>query len=244
MRTFKLIGALIVVLAFSAVAVATASAAETLWTWLPGSAGETFKGTSGEAVLSAKDEGKTLTVKCKKSTLLLSDTVEGKEVHSELLKEGSIEGKDATLALMIIHFEGCLALGLAANSPGDTKEIILVHVEEHNCMIEPKDFGVLLKILPLHIEIPSLKGVLILVEGSVIGLLEGKEGEKLLTFKLNLKTNAAKEQEFLKCSGGEKDELKASLDGVKFEPATEEAKTGTLEFDMTKDTAGEEMMEK
>jgi len=53
MRIFKLIGALVVVLAFSVVAVATsASAKETLWKWLPGSVGETMKGKSGEGVLS------------------------------------------------------------------------------------------------------------------------------------------------------------------------------------------------
>jgi hypothetical protein len=37
MRVFKLIGATAIILAVVAIATATASAAETLWPWLPGS---------------------------------------------------------------------------------------------------------------------------------------------------------------------------------------------------------------
>jgi len=247
MRLAKLASAIVVVLAFSAMAVATASAAETLWKWLPGSVGETFKGKSGKATLTSNFGGSAFAINCTKSLVLLTD--EKEKASSELLKEGSTEGKDATLALIMIDFEGCTVTGgLAANSVGDKSGIILVHVEAHNCMIklEPNDFGILLKPLPVHIEVPAVKGQLILVIGDVLGLLEGNEGEKLLTFKLNLKTvkSEGKEQEFLKCVGGEKEELLASLDGITFVSAREEVKEGTLEFDMTKDKEGEEMMEK
>jgi hypothetical protein len=243
MRTLKIIGALVLVLAFSAIAVATASAVETLWKWLPGSAKETFTGKSGKITFGATFEKTAFAFVCTKSLTLLTDSV--LKVSSELLEEGSTAGKDATLALLITHMEGCTIAGLPAKSEGDSSGIILVHVEEHNCMIKPGDFGVLLKPLPLHIELPAL-GILILVLGDVLGLLEGKEGEKKLTFGLNLKTvkSEGKEQEFLKCEGGEKEELKASLDGVTFVPATEEAVAGSLTFDMTKDKEGEEMMEK
>ena len=153
MRIFKLIGALVVVLAFSAVAVATsASAEEVLWKWLPGSVGETLKGETGPALLAFLDEKKQFDLKCTNGTLLLTYTFKAgegenpKEVtaSSELVKEGSTEGKDATLALFIIHFTGCKTLGLGANSVGDVKEVILVHVEAHNCMIGPGKFGLLL----------------------------------------------------------------------------------------------------
>jgi len=250
MRLFKLIGALIVVLVFSAVSVATASAVETLWKWLPGSVGETFKGGTGKAKILALDEkgAKTISFTCKKSTILLTD--ETLKASSELLKEGSTEGKDATLALIIRHFEGCeiSGTGLQLSSTGDIAGIILDHIEAHNCMIKKGDFGILLLMLPLTLENQALK-IKITVRGDVLGLLEGKEKEKLLTFKLNLKTaggetNKFKQQEFLKCEGGELGKLEASLDGITFEPMSEEVEGGALEFDMTKDKEGEEMMEK
>jgi hypothetical protein len=101
MRTFKLAGALIAALALLAVAAATASAEEVLWKWLPGKAGETFKGGSGKATWQEKGGASIL---CKKS--------ETKAKEGELLEEGSTEGKDATLALAFIHASGCTTLGL------------------------------------------------------------------------------------------------------------------------------------
>jgi hypothetical protein len=241
MRLFKIIGALAVVLAFSAVAVATASAAETLWKWLPGSVGETFKGGSKEATLSFKEEEKTLTVTCKKSTISLTEPET--KVASELIKEGSTEGKDATLALFIVDFEGCTFLGLAVNSTGDKAGIILTHIEAHNCMIGKGKFGLLLIPLQVHLEVPAAKA-LILIRGAVIGeLLGAAEGTKVLTYKLDLNAPGGV-QAIKKCEGGSENELFASLDGVNFFLASEEAKEGVLEFDMTKDTLGEEMMEK
>lgn len=241
MRLIKLIGALAAVLAFSAIAVATASAVETLWKWLPGTSGaggETLKGTSGEAILTTVDEGKTLVVKCTKSTLLLTAKEEEKEVHSEILENGG------SLGLLINQFEGCKSLGLPANSVGAGKELILAHLETHNCMIKPGDFGVLFKLLPLTLEVPAA-GVKILIRGSVIGLLEGKEGEKLLTFKLNLKAPGGTSQEIKLCEGGSEDKLEAALDPAgAFGTAFQEVKGGTLEFDMNVDKTGSEMMEK
>jgi hypothetical protein len=248
MRLFKLIGALAVVLAFSALAVATASAAETLWKWLPGSVGETLKGKSAKATLTSTDPGVgTLTITCAKSSLLLSAKEEEKEVKSELVEKGSTEKKDATLSLLVVVFEECTALGLPVNSVGAPAKTILVHIEEHNCMISvpEKKFGVLLEILPLSLEVPAIKAG-ILVRGAVIGqLLGAKEGEKVLTYKLDLNAPGGTSQEIKKCEGGVENKLEAALDATgKFEPAFEEAKEGVLEFDMTKDTAGEEMMEK
>src|SRR3978361_1495558 len=110
MRSIKLIGAMFVVLAFSAVAVATASAAETLWKWLPGSVGETFTGKSEKASLQQKKVGEEggLTITCANSKVLL----EG----SALIKEGSTSEKDATLSTAHIHFEKCTVAGLPVNS--------------------------------------------------------------------------------------------------------------------------------
>jgi len=255
MRTLRFIGALAAMLTFSAIGVATtASAAEILWKWLPGSVGETFKGGSGEILWTTKFGESAFKIKCAKASLLLTYTFKPKEgeqekevtASSELVEKGSTEKKDATLSLWIVHVEGCSTAGLTLNSMGDKSGIILLHVEEHNCMISAakKEFGVLLEALPGHIEVPALKGTLVLLRGAVIGLLLGaKEKEKVLTYKLDLNAPGGV-QEIKKCEGGVENKLEVSLDGVKFEPETVEAKEGVVEFDMTKDTAGEEMMEK
>jgi hypothetical protein len=237
MRISKLIGALLVILALGTVVVAVASAAEILWKWLPGSAGETLKGKVGKFQLLGVGGASYI---CTKGAILLTDGTT--KASSELLKEGSTEGKDATLALVVFHLEGCTWQGDSVHSDGDASGIILVHYEVHNCMITKGDFGLLIKPLPLHLEVPVTK-LLELIRGSYLALIEGKEGEKALTFKLNIKQKEGK-QELEKCEGGEKETLERSVNGGAFEQAGVEAQEPVLEFDMTKDTAGEEMMEK
>ena len=230
MRTIKLIGAMFVVLAFSAVA--TASAAETLWKWLPGSVGETFTGKSGKATLQVKGG---ISSTCAKSTIKLTG--------AELIKEGSTSEKDATLAIAAIDFEECTAAGLPMNSVGDAAKTILAKLAIHNCMIKAGDFGLLFKLTEeVKVEVPSTK-LTIIFKGSFVGLIEGKAGTKALTFLLNIKQKEGK-QEIEKCEGGVAQTLLAKIDVGVFAPAGEEAKEGTLTFDMTKDTEGEEMMEK
>ena len=149
MRIYRLIAAVILVLAFSAVAVATASAAETLWRWLPGSAKETFKGTASATTFQEVKEGTKggSSVKCSKAEILLTD--------SELKASSELLENEAKLALAVLHFTGCKASGLAYNSLGDAKETILVHVEIHNCLVNAGDPALLIKILPLHAEVPA-----------------------------------------------------------------------------------------
>jgi hypothetical protein len=242
MRIFKMIGALVAVLAFGAFAIATtASGAETLWKWLPGSAGETFKGEQPEtgALVTEPNHNK---ITCAKAKILLTDELPDKtKPMSELLKEGSTEGKDATLELVMIHFEGCRALGIfPANSLGDPSEVILAHLEVHNCMIKKGEFGLLILPLALHIEIPSL-GLLITIleEGLFIAKIEA---ETKLNYKLTAKQTEGL-QEIKKCEGGQEELLLAKVDNEPEEHAALETKT-KLEFDMTKDKEGEEMMEK
>jgi len=231
MRTFKLIGALIAVLAFTVLGVANASAAEKLWKFLPGSVGETGTGGSGTATLTSAG----LTIICKKSTITLSNLT--------LIEEGDAENKkDATLALGIIDFDECTTGGLAVNSVGDTSGLILVHVEIHTCLIAANDFGLLIKLLQVHLVVPAVEKLLILIRGAVIGLFEGKEGTKAKTFGLKVATNAAKEQEITKCEGGEVNKLEAAFEAEKFNAAVENAEKGTLTFDGTTDVNGEEPM--
>ena len=230
MRTFKLIGALALVLAFSAIGVASASAAETLWPWLPGSKGETFTGKSGEAKLQI-DGGSA--IKCVKSLTLLPG--------SELTENA------ARLWLATIHFEECTesVFGQPVKSLGDDPGIILVHILLHNCMIAAGDFGVLVKPLPVYLEIPNLGNQLINVEGSFVGRIKALAGEagKPKHYELDIK-QAGGLQTIEKCEGGAKETLLASINENPFKTAAEEATAGLLLFDGTLDKEGEEMMEK
>jgi hypothetical protein len=234
MRSVRLIGVLIAMLAVGAITIATASAAETLWKWLPGSVGETLTGKTGKFTIS----GKSGTFTCSKSTIALP--------NASLLEEGSTEKKAATLALVKVDIEGCTSLGLPVNSVGDSSGTILLHFKIHNCMIGANHSGWSLVIFGnLHVEIPATK-LLWLFRGFLIILLEAKEGTKAKTFSFNMKTvkGEGKEQEFKKCEGGEEAKLEGAVDSETFEPVTMETKEASITFDGTKDKEGEEMMEK
>jgi hypothetical protein len=229
MRTFKLVAALALVLVSSAIAVASASAVEILWRWLPGSAKETFTGKSGQAKLVTVGGKK---IVCTKSLVLLTFG----EASSELLE------KEAKLALALIHFEGCKAEGiLPVNSEGDEKEIILVHLELHNCLIKKGDNGILFLPLPVHLVVPSV-GLTIEVTGSFVGLISALTGDKK-HYELNIKQSANGVQEFKLCEGGAEESLKSKDDTAVAENASEDAAEGLVLFDGTIDKAGEELME-
>ncbi len=227
MRIFKLIGVLAVVLAFNAIAVAAASAEEVLWRWLPGSAKETFKGEIPEVGdLLIIGGGR---IECKKGKILLAG--------SELLEK-------QTLALATIHFEGCKAEGLvAANSLGDASEVILVHIEIHNCIINKanKEFGLLILPLPVHIEIPATKLLIeILEKGLFVAKIEATGTTKHNFLILAKQTKDVQEPKL--CEGGKEEMLEAKVDA---EPEQLAAILfhATIEFDLTIDTSGEEIME-
>jgi hypothetical protein len=227
MRMFKIIGALALVLAFSAIGVATASAEETLWKLLPGSVGETFTTSSGKATLEGLAGSK---ITCLKST-----------GTGELLETGAIEKKDATLSLATITFTGCKVENLLpVNSEGDAKEVILAHLEIHNCMIKAGDFGLLIKTLPVHLQVPSVN-LLIKVEGAFVALAKATADKKV--FELNA-TQTKGDQEFTKCEGGTAETLTSKDDAEPAEDAAEGVLEGKLTFAGKKDTNGEEMMEK
>jgi hypothetical protein len=206
MRTLKLVGALVAALAFTAVATATASAAETLWELLPGATGTTNTGKSSKATLQTKNAEKATTT-CTASTA-----------------EGEITG-ERTLGLEFVHFTGCSTAGNKINSLGDEPGIILVHIETHNCLIAAGDAGVLVKVLPLHLEVPAT-GLLISVQGSFVALVspnktKGKE------FTLTVAQKAG-QQSITKCEGGKSEEkLETSSDGGEFVQSGIEAKEST-----------------
>jgi hypothetical protein len=232
MRTFKLAGALVVALALSALAVATASAAETLWRWLPGSVGETFKGAQiGTATLTSEAG---FAFSCTKGSILL----EGSELT------GTAGEKFATLALATLHLEGCTSATFAINSLGDKPGFVLMHIELHNCVINKanNEFGLLVLPLETHLEIPLLSLlVLILPKGLLIARIVTEDETKhdfLITAKAK---EAGKAQDPEKCEGGEKEILKIKIDAKPEEKATL-ASQFLIEFDLTKDKTGEEIM--
>jgi hypothetical protein len=215
MRTLKLVGALFSVLALSAFAVAgTASAAETLWELLPGETGTTFTGKSGKATLQIKNAEKG-TIICASSTA-----------------EGEITAEH-TLGLAFIDFTGCTVAGSKVNSLGDGPGIILVHVELHNCLIEPGDAGILIKVLPLHLEIPAT-GLLISIQGSLIALATPNK-TPTTTFALLVQQKAG-QQSITKCEGSKtEDKLETALDSGEFVQSGEEAKEGSFTFEINQE---------
>ncbi len=236
MHTLKLIGALTIVVALSAiVVVGTATAAETPWQWLPGSVGETFSGKSGTIELQQKGGG---TFDCTSATILLTD--EAKKVSSELT-EGT-ESKDAKGALLVVHITGCKALGFGFNSDGDPKETILAHYEIKGCMITKaeKRFGWLFKLLPIHVEVPTVKQ-LFTMEGAFVA--EIKATATKLVFALAIEQKEGK-QVIEKCEGGEAETLKLKLGTGENLQSGVGVSGPEITFDMTKDKEGETMMEK
>jgi hypothetical protein len=225
MRTFKIICALALVLVSSAIAVATASAAETLWRWLPGSAKETFTGKSGEAILEGGAGSKII---CTSSTVLLTGS--------------TLTENEAKLGTAAIHFVGCkVEKLLPVNSVGDAKEVILTTLKLHNCLIKKGDEGIIFTPETVHLEVPAV-ALTIEVTGSFIGLVTPLETPKGKHFELNIKQAKGK-QEIEKCEGGVAMSLKSKTDANAVELAGEEAKEGLLLFDGTIDKAGEELME-
>jgi hypothetical protein len=189
MRMFKPLGVLIAMLAIAAIATASASAEVTLWKFLPGKVGETFKGGGGKATLQQKGGS---SLNCKKFEI--------KAKGGELIEEGATEGEDATLALAVVEFTGCTAFGLfSAHSLGSAKGVIRTRVKIHTCLIAPDIYGLLIEPLPLHIEVDTVNELTV-ITGSFIAQVT-PEGAPAKLWSLNIK-QAGGEQEIGKCEGG------------------------------------------
>jgi hypothetical protein len=128
-----------------------ASAASAAIEILPGAAKTPFTATGGKDLVQEK--GGTAS-QCTKSEVA----------------KGSAELLSTKTLLFVIDLTGCKALGLSINSLGDVAGTVLVHYEGEFCTVSTKPLvgGLLLKPLPVHIEVPSA-GVLLLEEGSVVG---------------------------------------------------------------------------
>jgi hypothetical protein len=201
MRVFKLIGAMVIVLSVTVVVTTTALAQEILWPWLLGKAGTKFTGESGKVTFEETGGG---TIKCERS-----------EVSGEITSE-------KTLALATIDFTGCKALGFAVHSLGDKTEAILWHAHIHNCVISTGHAGLLIKPLPVHLEIPSLITLLETTGSFIVEIKPNREGGAK-EFKLS-------EGTIKKCEGGSAETLLSSKNGEKALPLGVEAKEGKIRF--------------
>jgi len=204
MRVFKLVAALILLPVLSAIVVATASAAETLWSWLPGAAKTAFTGKSGKLTFQIKG-GASITAP--------EATMTGELTESQ------------TLGLALLTMSKATTSGIPINSEGDASGIILLHVETHNCRIKTGEGGILVKLLPVHLEAPSIK-LLFTMEGSYIASSSGGTG-KVFTLVVS---QTGGTQAIEKCEGGAVATLSTSVDGSAFTQTGLEGKEVSLTF--------------
>ncbi len=227
MRMFKYIGALIAVLAFSIMGVATASAAEVLWPLLPGSVGETFKTSldEGKAVLQEEPEvGAGTKIECSK----LTGTGELVEKNKD-----AKEKKDATLALAVLDFAECVigGAGLEVHSKGDPEGTILSHVDIHFCLIEwlkvKQLDGVLILPLEVLLENVGLGDITTVLDAGFVAPIK-KIG--VSQFLIDAKQVGGL-QEVKLCEGGSQETLIALLTGVEKEVVAGEDVKALIKFD-------------
>lgn len=218
MRVSKLIGVLIAVLAISAVAVATASAAETLWQWLPGAEKTAFTGKSKKATLQVEG-GAAIT--CQESTTTGEITTE-KTLGTATIKFGT----------------KCTAAGLPVENEG-SKEAgkITVKVKIHNCVIKSGDAGEKIEVEgTLKLEVPSTK-LKLSIKGALIGLIAPNKEKKLGPFTLTIAQTGGL-QAIKQCEGGAATFLLTSINGGTFTESGQEAEKGEINFT----TAEQEIM--
>jgi len=227
MRYLKLAGALALVLAFSMIGVATALAVEVLWPWLPGSKGETFTGSLDKATAVLQiDDGQGTNITCTAVSILLA----GSELDGP-------EAKDSTLALTTPHFTGCKLGKVEVHSEGDEPEVILAHIEMHNCLIEwlkkAKQDGLL--ILPLELKILSgATRIVTILDKEGNGFLAPVNKIGVSQFLINAKQKEGL-QEVKLCEGGKEDSLLVLPAGAEKEIEAAEELEVLIKFDKTKD---------
>lgn len=191
----------------------SASAAETLWSLLPGTTGTTFTGKSGKVTFQIKGSG----------SFISSSSEASGEITAE-----------KTLGLEVDTYVKSTLGGLPVNSLGDAAGVVLVHYELHHCLIGGGPLaGWLRKMLPLHLEVPSTK-LLLTMEGSQIAQLTPNK-TKSKTFNLIVEQKEGKAS-IEKCEGGTALTLLTSLDGGAFVQSAQEAKEASVTFTTEQET--------
>jgi hypothetical protein len=159
MKRFRIIGlSLLALFALGAFAATTASAEE--------------------GVLPLKVKTFNVLIKSKTAVLETSSEALPPIICTALTGSGSFETDSHGKATL--DFDSCTAGGFPANSLGDTAGLILAPGLFLICLTGSLEFGLFFELTsPVHIEVPSIAGLLFLVEGTVIGKIDAKAGELL-----------------------------------------------------------------
>jgi hypothetical protein len=198
MHLHTLASTLVLALGFTGFVVSAASASV-----LPGASGASLTGASGKVTLQIKG-GAAVTCQSSAST-------------GEVISIGE--------SLAVTNFgTKCTVGGLAVNSLGDPIGIILAHAEIDNDCSLPL---YALKYLPLHLEVPSTK-LLLLFGGSLVGEVAPSR-KKSKSFTLTIAQKEGK-QAIEKCEGGSVLTLTASTDAGEAVQSAQESAEGTLAF--------------
>jgi hypothetical protein len=132
-----------------------------------------------------------------------------------------------------LKWKGCTSAGIALNSLGDEKGVILAKVLLLLCLINlaKLEFGVAIE--PdetIHLE-ASAAGILGELKGLFIGRLSSAKGKE---FRVTLKASKLGEQEVKECldaAGTKKGSLEESLNHEAFAPESEEVLEGVISFE-------------
>jgi hypothetical protein len=135
-----------------------------------------------------------------------------------------------------LHFEGCEQLEGECHSLGDAGKMILLTGEWHLVLdLNPKDEHFLLLLLPsfgVHLECPNSPTKLLLVTGSVLGLITLKAGSTTQYSVIVKATATAQEYTEYENDGGTvvNAQLNTSQEGGAAKKSFEKAEAGLLSF--------------
>ena len=214
---FILVASLVVVLAVAAASLASGAMV------LPGFlAAETATFASGKGVLSIEGGA---AMRCEKD-----------------LGHATFNAGSTNLGPFTLDFEGCTQGGEPCMSLGDLSLTILVSGEWHLVLLEGTPMKWFILFLPkeTHIECPKAAIKLLLVKGSILGLLEKKSGEKSKKFNIKLEqTNGVQSEKFYENNAGGKIEstLATSQEGGKAKKSALESEGDAFEFPNENDFA-------
>ena len=176
---------------------------------------EASTSSAGEGALSIEGGAK---IKCNKGS--------GKQ---------SFNAGSTNLGQFTLDFFECTQGGESCMSLGDISLTILASGEFHLVLLEGSPMKWFILFLPkeTHIECPKSAVKLLLVTGSILGLLKQKSGEKTKKFELELKqTNGVQAEKLYENNAGEKIEstLLTSQEGGKAKKSGLESEKDAFEF--------------
>jgi hypothetical protein len=136
-----------------------------------------------------------------------------------------------------LHWLHCLLMGFPINSLGDGSGEVLEATLLLACLTNSASltFGVAAEVSKAHLEVPSL-GILMFVNGSVLGLILRKAGEKATSASVDFEGSKGVQvvKECSDSSGTKKQSLTVELnENKKTEAVSQNIEKGTLKFEET-----------